>query len=247
MCPKPTKVVPYIPKCNHLIRIAMNKIIYFIACLGCLIFPVSCLTTLQPLITIKNVITDDRITGNWQYDKGTIQIKRLGDKSMKGDFNDYRISPRIFTGLDNKDSAFYKKAYNIYFENNGIGYNMIGAITRIKDDLFIEISPILINDPQRREGSGYEFTYYYQPGFTIAKLTIKDNQSIHLQFLHGDFIKEQIKIGNMRIKHEQDPLFNTFVITASSTELQQFFEKYGNDERLFSPKYSITLNRKGNI
>jgi hypothetical protein len=207
--------------------------------------PVSCLTTMQPLITDNNVITEDRILGNWQYDKGTIQIKRLNDVIKPKDFTTYRTSPRLLTPDANKESTFLKKTYMINFERNGIRYDMIGALTRIQDDLFIEIAPSLITDSQKPDGSGYEFNYSYLPSFTIAKLTIKNNQSLDLQFLNGDFLKEQIDAGTMRIKHEKDRLFNTFVITASSDELSQFFEKYGNNDRLFSTKNSITLNRKG--
>jgi len=194
----------------------MKKVLCIISLLSCLILPASCLTTLQPLITDKNVITEDRILGNWEYDKGAIQIKRLTEET-----------------------------YSISFERNGIEYDMKGALTRIQEDLFIEIAPSLITDPQRPEGSGYEYNFSYLPTFTIAKLVIKNNQSLDLQFLNGDYIKEQINDGNMRIKHEKDGLFGSFVVTASSSELGQFFEKYRSDDRLFSPKNSITLIRKG--
>jgi hypothetical protein len=208
-------------------------------------------------VIAKNVITEDRITGTWQYDKGTIEIHRMDDKSMKEDANnfmiyqdaieDLRISPQVNAGKNFADSNFYKKNYFISFEKNGVGYNILGALTRIHNDLFIQLSPILATDPQSPAGSGYDFMYNYLSTFTIAKLIIKGNQSLDIQFLNGDFIKEQIDAGNMLIKHEKDRLFDTFVITASSNELSQFFEKYGTNARLFSPKNSITLIRKGNI
>jgi hypothetical protein len=56
---------------------------------------------------------------------------------------------------------------------------------------------------------------------------------------------EQIKSGNMHIKHEQDNLFGSFVITASSYELQQFVIKYSDDERIYSKANSVTLTKKG--
>ena len=37
--------------------------------------------------------------------------------------------------------------------------------------------------------------------------------------------------------------FATTVITASSDELRQFLSKYGNDERLYSSKNTITLKK----
>jgi len=47
-----------------------------------------------------------------------------------------------------------------------------------------------------------------------------------------------------RIKNETDELYGTFLITASTRELQQFLEKYGNDSRFFNKENSVTLNRK---
>ena len=60
----------------------------------------------------------------------------------------------------------------------------------------------------------------------------------------GDYIKEIVQTGKARISHEYDPLFGTFVISASSQQLEQFLEKYGDDERLYSEENTITLFRK---
>ena len=48
----------------------------------------------------------------------------------------------------------------------------------------------------------------------------------------------------MKIKHETDDLYDTFLITASTNELQQFIQKYGNDDRFFNKENSVTLIRK---
>ena len=79
---------------------------------------------------------------------------------------------------------------------------------------------------------------------TIAKLEWKNNNSLIIHFLDGDYIKQIVLNGNARIKHEYDPLFGTFAITASSDELEQFVEKYGNNENLFKGGNTIILTRK---
>ena len=217
----------------------MKNLIFYTALISCLILPVSCLTSLQPLVTDNNIITDERITGNWQGEDATIQIKKLEQlPEMYGDRD-----RRTFT-RGNTDTAFLSKTYEVTFNKNGVLYSMVGAITSIQNDLFIEFSPMLVKDPKNAEGSGFESNYTYLPSFTIARLNIKNNQAIDIQFLNGDIIKEQIKAGNMRIKHEYNALFNTFLITASSSELKQFLEKYGNDDRLYSTQNSITLTKK---
>jgi hypothetical protein len=79
----------------------------------------------------------------------------------------------------------------------------------------------------------------------MAKLEIINNNQLNLHFLSGEFIKEQINKGNIRINHESDNLFENLLITASTEQLHQFLKKYGNDQRLFSKENSVTLIRKG--
>jgi hypothetical protein len=222
----------------------MKNLIFYTAFISCLILPVSCLTTLQPLVTDNNIITDERITGNWQYEDATIQIKKLEQLLEMENDRDLRIITRNTRHSGTTNSVFLSKTYELTFNKNGVLYSMVGAITSIQNDLFIEFSPMLVNDPKNAEGSGFEWNNTYLPSFTIARLHIKNNHAIDIQFLNGDFIKEQIRAGNMRIKHEHNDLFNTFLITASSSELKQFLEKYGNDDRLYSTQNSITLTKK---
>lgn len=222
----------------------MKKVLRNISLLLCCCLPASCLTTLQPLVTAQNVVTEDRITGTWQSDKATFTITSMAKDSFADGLN--RISGHTLNDSERYDPVSFRKFYHIQFEKNGISYNMTGALTRINGILFIQFAPALINDHEKPEGSGYELIYYYLPSFTIAKLQI-DSGSLTIDFLNGEYIKEQIRSGKMRIKHEKDELCGSFVITASSNELAQFLEKYGGDERLFSPKNSITLTRKGSV
>jgi hypothetical protein len=80
--------------------------------------------------------------------------------------------------------------------------------------------------------------------FSLAKISFVNNNMM-ISFLNGDYIKELISSGRVRIKHEKEDLFGSCVITASSDELKQFLEKYGNDDRLYSKNNLITLTRKG--
>lgn len=212
----------------------MKTIFIYITILVCCM---SCLTSLQPLVTKGNIVTDNRITGRWQHDGQVIQIENIDRES--------RISSGTMERSGNKkDSVFFSKTYNVVFEEKGIRHVMSGALTRIDKNLYFELMPLFISDPEQPDGSGYEYAFDYMGSFTFGKLNINNN-NLTLQFLNGDFIKEQINNGTMRIRHEKDKLFGRFLITASSAEMQQFLQKYGNDDRLFSSKNSITLTRKG--
>ena len=80
--------------------------------------------------------------------------------------------------------------------------------------------------------------------YTIARVQFTNTNIIKLDFINGSFLYDQIKDGRMKLKHESDDLYDTFVITASPNELQQFIQKYGNDDRFFNKENSVTLIRK---
>ena len=80
--------------------------------------------------------------------------------------------------------------------------------------------------------------------YTIARVQFTNSNTMKLDFIDGGYVYDQIKAGRMKIKNETDELYDTFLITASTTELQQFFEKYGDDSRFFNKENSVTLNRK---
>ena len=80
--------------------------------------------------------------------------------------------------------------------------------------------------------------------YTIARVQFTNSNTIKLDFIDGGFLYDQIKAGRMKIKNETDELYDTFLITASTNELQQFIQKYGNDDRFFNKENSVTLIRK---
>ena len=223
----------------------MKKIIALAAVLACITIFSSCLTTLQPLVSLDNIVTEDRITGTWQQDHDTVRIESmLTSRVIRQHPSENAISEALPRNDRNKRN-FYSKMYIIIFTKNNIYYCMSAALTRIGGDLYMELSPMFLGDSQSPEGSGNEYSYNYLATFTIAKIKIESNKALSIQFLNGDYIKEQINVGNIRIKHEHDKLFDKMLITASTEELNQFLDKYGHDERLFSTKNSITLTRKG--
>jgi len=208
----------------------------------------SCLTSLHPLVTADKVVSEDRVVGNWVHDDVTIHIERFLQSEvyknltkMSGGLNNFNNGN---AALQKQDSILYAHGYSVSYRKDGVDYFMFGAVTKIGNNFYFDLLPVIADDPKNQEGTGFEYTNDYLPAFTMAKLEINKN-ALNLHFLDGDFIKAQIKSGNMRIKHEKDAMFETFVVTASSVELRQFIEKYGHDERLFDKENSVTLTRKG--
>jgi hypothetical protein len=227
-----------IKKCNnHLKQVQMKKILIMISLLVALIFQ-SCLTSLQPLVTPDKIITDKRIVGNWQGEDRSVKI----EEALKSDF--YKSQKGSLDEMK-KDSINYGRSYLITIGNNGIDHYLLGSLIQLGNSLYMDFTPLTTQNKVHPENDIYNFGAYYAPAFTFAKVEIVNAGSIALKFPDGDFIQDQIKSGNMIIKHEQDNLFGSFLITASSHDLQQFLLKYGHDERIYGNGNSVTLTKKG--
>ena len=196
----------------------------------------SCLTIMQSLITPDNIITDKRIEGLWsKSDSKSILVQKLMDSKFKKMFTELKDDWKYTA----RDSVFYTKLYVISFREENLGYTWLAGIVKIQGQYFLNLVPEdILNDNENEvhvEGMATS---------SIAKLEWKNDNSLILYFLNGDYIKEIILSGKARIKHEYDPLFDTFVITASSGELEQFLERYGNNQSLFKGGNTIILTRK---
>ena len=193
----------------------------------------SCLTIVQSLVTPGNILTDDRIEGQWiDLDSKSILVQKFMKSKGKS----------LFTEMEHytaEDSVFYTKFYAISYREKGLDYLWFVGLVKVKDQLYLNLVP-----EECLDNNGKEAYKLGKETSTIAKLEWKNNNSVILHFLDGDYIKQIILNGNARIKYEYDPLFGTFVITASSDELEQFLVKYGNNESLFKGGNTVILTRK---
>ncbi|HEX5152297.1 MAG TPA: hypothetical protein VFW07_12675 [Parafilimonas sp.] len=217
----------------------MKSIVHFIFFFIILVQLNSCLTTMQPLVTDENIITDDRVTGTW-IDSGreiTVQ-KFFNSKFYQSVKSDMRLSVA--------DSLFLMKYYIANYTQSDLEYWWAFGLMRINKQVYLNLFALKCTDNENNE------VYFPYGGraletYSIAKLEWKGNDLISVHFLNGDWIKKMILAGNIRIKYEYDPLFGSFAITASSEELEQFLQKYGNDKRIYSDEYTRTITRKDKL
>ncbi|MGB8192837.1 MAG: hypothetical protein WCF67_12995 [Chitinophagaceae bacterium] len=228
----------------------MKKILSFILVSIALLSLTACITALQPLVSYDKIIKDNRINGSWTHEGETIIIEPLPTSRFAKDVKEWagKQGEKVFafTGDPKKDSILFTNLYAVSFEEDGVSYDMVAELIRLGNGLYMDLYPAAMNDKKQKEDNTdpYNFNYDYVGGFTMAKVEITGNSNITLKFLNGDFIKEQITGGKMKLKHEKNELFDTFLITASTQELQLFVEKYGNDERIYSKETTISLTKK---
>jgi hypothetical protein len=225
----------------------MNKKFFLVASVAAMIFLSSCLTSLHNLVTYATVISDNRIAGNWQHDNMTIKIETVPTSSFLKNITSSKVNgEEKKSNYDSKeDSLLYSRSYIIDFTKNNYRYYMVCCLTRIGQDLYADMEPITAEPVNKPIPSDIDDLFNggkYITTHSIAKVVFRGNE-LELRILNGDFIKEQLNNGAAAVRYEKDVLFSTTVITSSSGELRQFLTRYGNDERLYSSKNTITLKK----
>ena len=225
------------------------KKIFFIVSIVTLVTASSCVTTLQPLVTNNTAIIDKRLEGTWEQDgQGYIVQKAFNSDFYKKNKKDLEKSRKENNGQlsekDKKDSALFSKSYMIEYTKNGIRYLLFGSMIKLNGRLFMNFTPVDLSTTDSTNKETEINLDNRLNSYTIARVQFTNSSTMKLDFIDGGYLHDQIKAGHMKIKNETDELYDTFLITASTTELQQFLEKYGNDGRFFNKENSVTLNRK---
>ena len=196
----------------------------------------SCIISLRELADYDTITTDNKLTGSWLQSGKTLVVQKLEESSYKDIFAEARRSKSPF--LYN-DSIYATKMYIISFKENEIDYTWTASLVNIGANTFVSLGA---------DGAKF-FDKDVSPstslqGYSFARLEWQTANTLKLSFIDGEFVKEMVLADKARIGHEYDPLYGTFLITASADEMRSFLEKYGNDERLFKGGRTVNLVRK---
>ena len=223
----------------------------FIVLIISLVVMQSCVTSLQPLATYDTAIVDDRLAGTWNSDGQDYEVQKFFDsdlyKYIKKEMDKYKGNTgKVLSEKEMEDFApmLYFKSYVIKYTKDKIEYVMFGSMVKLNGQFFINFAPIDINTDKDKEKAFETTSTDWLATHTIARVQFTNSNTVKLDFIDGGFLYDQVKAGRMKIKNERDDLYDTFLITASTNELQQFIQKYGNDDRFFNKGNSVTLIRK---
>ena len=213
------------------------------------IFQSACVTSLNPLVTYDRAITDSRLTGTWEKTDGQQFLIEpiLESEFFKQEQNRSSMfeDKKDIAKMESKeDSLLLSRSYLVQYKKGPGDYTLLVNFIRLNNQLFMNCMPITGTYTTHEGGSEDLDISGSMRSYTIAKVQWQNTNTLRLDFIDGDFLYEQIKAGRMKIKNERDELYDTFLITASTKELQQFLEKYGNDSRFFNKENSVTLIRK---
>ena len=210
----------------------------------------SCVTSLQPLATYSTAVNDERLVGTWNTDGQDYTVQRFFEsdlyKKLKSETDKHKDDAnKSYSKKDIEDSILYSKSYAVKYTKDNVEYHMFGNMVKLNGKLFINFTAVDINANESNE-KAFELELADRLNTnTIARVRFNNSSNtVYLDFIDGGFLYDQVKAGRMKIKNERDELYDTFLITASTNELQQFIQKYGDDDRFFNKENSVTLIRK---
>ena len=195
----------------------MKKIILTTAFAFLLIFLSSCLTTLHPIFTEKDLAYDPKLIGVWNTEnegkKGKVTINNLATENS--------------VELPGNISAIKQKGYFIIYqdENGKVSDQYIAFLARIGKHLYFDYFPA---DKKEDRKLDEFFGAHFVKMHTSYRVEILKDGGFELSQLDGSYVKSLIDEKKIRIRHEIDADDNT-VITASTKELQQYLLKYGDE------------------
>jgi len=174
----------------------------------------SCIPSLFPLYTDKDLVVDDRIVGTWGAgEMGTWVIERL----------DYKPSTDLFSSdwSDSKENSTYKL---VVIETDGgdtLETEFVMHLLVLGGQHYLNFYPV-----------DYELEHDFLAWHMVeannfSKVWITED-SISLGFFDPAYLEELIEKNRIKISHIRHD--NGILLTARTRELQKFILKYGDEE-----------------
>ena len=195
----------------------MKKLSFLLAFTFLVIFLSSCLRTLHPIFTIKDIAYESRLLGTWKTDnQGTNGIAIITNLGAENTIE-----------LPEKISAIKQKGYLVSYQNEDgkATEQYIGFLARIGKHLYFDYYPAEKKDNKTIDEF---FTSHFVKMHTSYRVQISKDGGFELSQLDESYVTKLINEKKIRINHEKDAN-GSIVITASTDELQQYIIKYGDE------------------
>ena len=205
----------------------MKKVSIILGFTFLLIFLSSCLTTLHPIFTVKDLAYDPKLIGTWN-------IEREGNKEKVIISN---LATENSLELPGNISDIKEKGYLISYqhEDSKIPDRYIAFLSRIGKYLYFDYYPAYKKQDQYIDEF---FGVHMVKMHTAYRVEILNDGSFELSQLDGSYVNNLIDQKKIRISHETGADGNV-VITATTSELQQYLIKYSDDPEAYESKKTI--------
>jgi hypothetical protein len=189
--------------------------------LSLLVLP-SCLTSLHPLYTEKTLVQRKELNANrWKDKEGVTWTFKKRDQS---------------------------KLYDLVCQKQNNYMEFEAGLVKLGDHHFLDLqnqgAPYQMLNGKKIEGPEAPTLLALNiEGHNFYRIAFKDKK-LQVMSFDDTYLKTLFKQRKVRIKHEvlgEGSSTDMTVLTASSSELQQFMLKYGGDDKLFNTEETLYL------
>jgi hypothetical protein len=183
----------------------------------------SCLKTLHPIFTVKDIVYEPGLIGNWMIEKDG---KREGGASI--------INLAMATSVEfpGNIASIKNKGYLVTYNDDkgNITEQYIAFLAPIGKHLYFDYYPLETKTEQKLDNF---FLAHYIKVHTSYRLDILPNGTFELSQLDEGYLTKLIDEKKVRISHEKNDDGNIMIVTASTSELQQYLIKYGDEPEAY--------------
>lgn len=211
----------------------------------------SCLISLHPLYTEDTIVYESKLAGEWQEqdtdDVGTWLFRpKLASIEMTVTKDD---GPPVTVRDDSDQKGHYELAH---FSKEG-NFSYDAVLLQLGSTYFLDVLPEAPIDDLNRfkkkekipglslteEDENYPILANYVATHNFYKVEFKNDKKILIYPFDAERLEQMVDQRKIRIKHENAN--GSFVITASTEDLQKFIIKYAEDENTFEDPVELAL------
>lgn len=171
------------------------------------------------------------------YKKGDVTYRA----SLEGEWKDGEdVQWRIHR------NPFKNDSYELHCNKNGAEATLLGHLFTLDGRLYLDVVPLSDN---REELTVFDL--HMMPTHSIARVDLVSNDHVEIRWFNEEWLHNMFKQNKIRIAHEmmmdpnpKDEEDGSYLLTASTDELQKFIIKYGTSEGAYGDKdLQLSLTR----
>jgi hypothetical protein len=189
----------------------------------------SCLTTLHPIFTEKDLVFDPRLTGKW---------------SNKEDGSTASYRPANIDDVRSLSTSLQRNVSKIYMleerdEQGLLKSKQYAFMVKLGKYYYMDFYPAGLKAGDTEEKF---FAAHYIPMHSIYRINFKNDRTYEIQQLDAGYLENLIKNKKIRIRHEVTGE-GDYVITAPTEDLQKYIIKYADTPEAYNKDNSATYSK----
>ena len=200
---------------------------------GLLVVLNSCLSTLYPFFTERDVVFNSTLIGKWTCvingEKHNLTFEAIPGKRL------HELGPGIRKLADKGYLLTWKDSLHEVYSSDFV------FLARIGNNFYLDLYPAEMESERKFPAA---FKEYYIKTHSCYRIDLQNPNQFKMKRLEASFLDDLIRKKQIRINYEETgPPENKRFITAPTKDLQKYLLKYGDHPNAYNTSLSFTCKR----